>query len=123
MIGVLSSEALKLWQRSTLAVVLAMIGFMAVTMIMSVPGSAGEVQDRGPAGRILTQEQLEAVDGLARTLGNGITFLGVTAVALVAMNVGNSSGSIFRIRAASRTRVSISRRGVRLRVSPKLILS
>ncbi|ACQ78626.1 conserved hypothetical protein [Beutenbergia cavernae DSM 12333] len=86
------SEVVKLRQRTYWFALAAMLAFMAIAMVISV-GDPGEVaSDRGPAGLVLARQDLEAADGLARSLGNAVTFVGVVALAIVALNVGGEYG-------------------------------
>lgn len=92
MIAALRSETVKFRQRVYGIAVLGMLAFMAVTMVISVGDPAEAPRDLGPAGLVLSLEQLEAADGLGRSLGNAVTFLGIVALTLVAINVGGEYG-------------------------------
>lgn len=88
MVAAFLSEMVKLRQRSYWFMVAVMIAFMAVTIVMSVSGAGDVPSDRGPAGLVLAQHELEAANGLGRSLGNAATFLGILAVTLISLTVG-----------------------------------
>lgn len=82
------SELLKLKELTYVTAIAGIVGFAIVSMIISI-GNAGEMsQDRGPAGVVLTRTQLAAHDGLARAIGNSVTFVGIALLTIVAINVG-----------------------------------
>lgn len=88
MINAFRSELVKLRQPTYLVGVAAMAAFMLITLVISVtdPGEVGG--DRGPAGLVLSRAELEAADGLARSLGNAATFLGIIVLSIVAVDIG-----------------------------------
>jgi ABC-2 type transport system permease protein len=88
MVAAFLSELIKLRQRTYWLMAAVMIAFMAITLVISVSGAGDTPSDRGPAGLVLALHQLEAADGLGRSLGNAATFLGILAVTLTALNVG-----------------------------------
>ncbi len=88
MIRALYSEITKLAQPTYWIAIAAMVAFMAITVVISV-GSPGETNShRGPAGLILSQSELQQPDGLARSLGNAVTFLGIVVLSIVGVNMG-----------------------------------
>ncbi|WP_117209245.1 ABC transporter permease subunit [Allorhizocola rhizosphaerae] len=88
MVAAFLSEMVKLRQRTYWLMAAVMVAFMAITMVMSISGAGDAPSDRGPAGLVLALQQLQASDGLGRSLGNAATFLGIVAVTLIALNVG-----------------------------------
>lgn len=88
MIRAFRSELVKLRQPAYLVDVAALIAFMLITLVISVADPGEAASDRGPAGLVLARGGLEAADGLARSLGNAATFLGIIVLSLVAVNVG-----------------------------------
>ncbi|MEU4363340.1 ABC transporter permease [Promicromonospora sp. NPDC023987] len=86
--GAFSSELIKLRQSTYWICAAAMAAFMAITMVIAVPGPE-VTSDRGPAGLVLSSEALTASDGLGRSLGNSITFIGIVTLTVVAINVGS----------------------------------
>jgi ABC-type transport system involved in multi-copper enzyme maturation permease subunit len=61
-------------------------GLATVLGVIEKAGSGPPQRARGPAGRLLTQAQLSAPDGLARLLARGSALLGVIALVLFAMS-------------------------------------
>ncbi|NDL57112.1 ABC transporter permease subunit [Phytoactinopolyspora mesophila] len=92
MIASLRSELVKLRQPAYWIGLAGMAAFMVIAMVISVSGAGDEASDRGPAGVVLSADQLAEADGLARSLGNSITFIGVVALTLVAVNIGTEYG-------------------------------
>jgi ABC-2 type transport system permease protein len=82
------SEFIKLRQPAYAVTATGMVAFMAVSMVISVGGAGDRPSERGPAGLVLSRAGLEAADGLGRSLGNSVTFLGIVALTIVAINVG-----------------------------------
>jgi ABC-2 type transport system permease protein len=94
-IGAFRSELLKLRARTYWVGTAGMGGFMAVTMLIAM-GADATTTDRGPAGLVLARVELVAHDGLARSLGNGVTLVGIAVLTVIAINTGTefSSGTV-----------------------------
>ncbi|MCD0447445.1 hypothetical protein LO763_27905 [Glycomyces sp. A-F 0318] len=88
MIRAFRGELVKLRQSTYLFGIAAVIAFMLITLVVSVTDPGPVAGDRGPAGLVLSRDGLEAADGLARSLGNVVTFLGIVVLALVSVNIG-----------------------------------
>src|SRR5690606_4918 len=67
----------------------ALVAFMVITMVISVTDPGQLTVNRGPAGLVLSRPELQAPDGLARSIGNGITFLGIVVLCIVAVNAAS----------------------------------
>lgn len=93
MIAATRSELIKLRQRTYLVGILGMVAFMLVSMLLSVTDADQTTSDRGPVGLVLSRDELAAADALGRSLGNAVTFIGITALTLVAISVGTEYGS------------------------------
>jgi ABC-type transport system involved in multi-copper enzyme maturation permease subunit len=89
----LRSELVKFRQAPYWVAAGGMVAFMVIALVITIGGAGEAPSDRGPAGVVLSTAQLAQADGLARSLGNAITFVGVVALTLVAISYGSEYGN------------------------------